>query len=51
MVLGNPRLHLAHEIRADIRRLGVNPAANTREQSDRGCAEGKPRDDVHHFAG
>ena len=46
VVLGNARLDLADEVGADVGGLGVDAAADTREQRDRGGAHREAGDDV-----
>ena len=49
IVLGNARLHLADEVGADVGGLGVDAAADPREQGDRRTAEGDGREHVECF--
>jgi hypothetical protein len=42
VVFGNPGLDLADEVGADVRRLRVDPAAETGEDRDQRTAEGEP---------
>ena len=44
VVLGNARLDLAHQVRAHVRGLGVDAAADTGEQRDGAGAHGKAAD-------
>ncbi len=46
VVLGDACLDLADEVGADVGRLGVDTAADTRKQSDRACAEGEAEQNV-----
>ena len=44
IVLWDPRLDLPHQVRGDVRRLGVDPAAELREERDEAGAEPVPHD-------
>ncbi len=46
VVLGDAGLDLADEVRAYVGRLGVDAAADTREQRDGGCAEREAEEDL-----
>ena len=46
VVLGDARLHLAHQVRAHVGGLGVDAAAHTGEQGDGGSAQGEAEEDV-----
>ena len=48
MIFGDPRLDLAHQVRANIGRLGVDTATNTSEQGDRGGSQRKSGEDIEH---
>ena len=49
VVLGDSRFDLADQVGTDISCLRVDTAADTSEQSDRGCAEADRRDDLDPF--
>ena len=55
VVLGNAGFDFADEVRPNVGRLGVNPAAHSGKQRNRRCAEAKARqhfqDFLHTFAG
>ena len=49
IVLGNTRFDFAHEVGADVRRLGENAAADAVKDGDERSAHGEAVDDVHIF--
>ena len=46
VVLRDPELHLAHEVRADVRRLRVDAATGLGEQGERARSEAEPERDL-----
>ena len=49
MILGNSGLHFANKVGTNVGGLGVNTAAHTGEECNRGSTKGEASDDVHYL--